>query len=87
MLKLESPQRNSVLSVAHTFVPIAVETFVAWGPEAIAFVSELGRRIAIVTGELRSTLYLRQTIDIALQRGNSASVLGTLSSQSPQLAA
>jgi len=29
-------------------------------------------------GELRSTMYLRQRIDIALQRGNSASVLGTL---------
>jgi len=38
--------KYSVLSVAHTFVLMAVETFRAWGPEAIAFVSELSRQIA-----------------------------------------
>jgi len=75
--------KYSELSVVHTFVPIAVETFGAWGPEAIAFVSELGRRISAVTGEPRSTLFLRQRIDIALQRGNAASVLGIMVELSP----
>jgi len=49
--------KYSELSVVHTF---ANETFGAWGPEAIAFVSELGRRISAGTGEPRSTLFLRQ---------------------------
>ena len=75
--------KYSELSVVHTFVPIAVETFGAWGPEAISFITELGRRIAAVTGEPRSTAFLRQRIDVALQRGNAASVLGTLDTGPP----
>jgi len=43
---------------------MAVETFGAWGPEVIAFVTDLGRRIATTTGELRSAMYLKQRIDI-----------------------
>jgi len=76
-------EKYSELSVAHTFVPIAVETFGAWGPEATNFLSELGRRIATFTGDPRSTVYLKQRIDVALQRGNAASVLGTLREQPP----
>jgi hypothetical protein len=75
--------KYSLLSVAHTFVPIAVETFGAWGPEASAFVTELGRRISLLSGEPRSTMFLRQRIDIALQRGNAMSVLGTLGTPPP----
>jgi len=85
--EVKKSSKYSVLSVAHTFVPIAVETFGDWGPEAIAFATKLGRRIASTTGKLRCTMYLRQRIDIALQRGNSASVLGTLSVPSPHIAA
>src|SRR5271163_2285748 len=61
-------------TLAHTFVPIGVETFGSWGPEATAFISDLGRRVASISGETRSLMFLRQRIDIALQRGNSASV-------------
>jgi len=75
--------KYSELSVAYSFVPIAVETFGAWGPEAMAFISELGRRIVVATGDPRSTAFLRQRIDVALQRGNAASVMGTLVEVSP----
>ena len=61
----------------YTFVPFAVETFGAWGPEALAFSSEVGARLAVGTGELRSTAYLRQRIDVAIQRGNALAVRGT----------
>jgi len=75
--------KYSELSVAYTFVPVAVETFGAWGPEATSFLTELGRRIATFTGEPRSMAFLKQRIDVALQRGNAASVLGTLSELYP----
>ena len=81
--EIRESTKYTALRVAHTFVPVAAETFGAWDPEAILFLSELGRRISTVTGKVRSTVYLRQRIDIALQRGNSASVLGTLNPPLP----
>ncbi|XP_031330809.1 uncharacterized protein LOC116161558 [Photinus pyralis] len=56
----------------------AVETLGPWCREARNFVECLGKRIASITGEPRATSYLRQKISIAIQRGNAASVMGTL---------
>ena len=42
------------------------------------FVQELGQRLGRVTGEVRSTNFLIQRLSVAVQRGNSASVLGTM---------
>ena len=50
-----------------------------FGPETEAFIKELGRRLRQVTGDERSHQHLVQRLSIALQRGNAASVLGTLS--------
>ena len=66
------------LARSHTFVPVAVETLGAWGEGAIDLTSDLGRRLAIVTGDLRATSFLRQRLDIAIQRGNSLAVRGTI---------
>ena len=41
---------------------------------------ELGRRIAAAKNDPRSTYFLRQRLSIAIQRGNAASVLGTMRS-------
>jgi len=46
-----------------------------------AFLRELGHRIATKTGEPKSTDYLLQRISVAVQKGNSASVLGGLGYQ------
>ena len=59
------------------FIPIAVETFGAWGSQGRKLIKEIGKRIQEVTGEKRSTFYLFQTISIAIQRGNAACVIGT----------
>jgi len=61
----------------HDFSPVAVETLGVWGPEAISLFGELGRRTAALTGEPRSAAFLHQRIDIALQRGNAASIMGS----------
>ena len=38
----------------------------------------VGKKICDPTGEKRSTSYLLQSISIAIQRGNTASVMGTV---------
>ena len=66
------------LGATFTVVPIAMETMGSWGPDSLKFVSEIGQRIASHTGEKRSASYLFQAISVAVQRGNVASVRGSL---------
>ena len=60
------------------FAPFAIETSGVWGSSALNLVAELGRRLAEVTHEPRSTMFLRQRLSVAVQRGNAYCVLGTL---------
>ena len=60
---------------------IAVETLGVVGEEGSIFFKDLGRRIADVTQEQQHAQFLQfllQRVSIAVQRGNTASVLGTL---------
>ncbi len=67
------------LATSHIFVPVAIETSGAFGPRTREFLTELGQRVRQVTGEVRSRTYLLQRLSVAIQRGNVASVLGTIS--------
>ena len=58
--------------------PIAVETFGAWGPEGARLIKSIGKKIQDHTGEKRSTFFLFQSISMAIQHGNAASILGTV---------
>ena len=62
----------------YTVMPVAVETMGSWGQIGLKFVKDLGSRIADVTGEKRSTSFLFQSLGMAIQRGNAASVSGTI---------
>ena len=64
------------------FVPVAIETFGTWGERGLAFINEVGRRVAAITGDNRSATFLKQRMSLAVQRGNAAAVLGTLASSS-----
>ena len=79
----DAEQRKRVkyahLDHTHHFVPVAVETLGAMGAEALAFFKEVARRIARVTNEPRSHQYLLQRVAVAIQRGNTDSVLGAAS--------
>ena len=57
--------------------PIAIETFGPWAPMVLKLIKEVGKKIGNITGEKISTYYLLQSISIAIQRGNTASVMGT----------
>jgi hypothetical protein len=48
------------------------------------FITLLGKKISSMSNDNKSTLYLTQRISLAIQRGNAASVLGTIP-QSPDL--
>jgi len=62
----------------YTFVPVAVETLGAWDVVGLDMMKELGRRLSARTGDQRETFFLFQRLSVAIQKGNAASVLGTL---------
>ena len=66
------------LSSTYTFTPVAIETSGVFGPRTATFLKDLGHRLAQVTGDKKSTTYLLQRLSVAVQRGNVASVLGTI---------
>jgi hypothetical protein len=65
------------ISAGVDFIPVALETSGTWGKQAIELVNDIGRRIAEVTHEPRSTAFLRQRISVAIQRGNAFCVMGS----------
>ena len=71
----ESKRRKyAALADRFRFEPIAVETSGVFGTSTASVVTELGRRITGVTGEPRETLWLKQRIGLAVQRGNAFSI-------------
>ena len=76
--------KYAALAVDHEIVPIAIETLGTWGCLGLAFVNELGKRIASVSGDQRATVFLKQRLSLAVQRGNAAAILGTLAQDNSQ---
>ena len=66
------------LQSSHLYVPVTIETAGAFGQEALTFLQELGDCLRVKTGEPRSHHHLLQRIAEAMQRGNTAAVLGTM---------
>ncbi|CAH2232168.1 jg12332 [Pararge aegeria aegeria] len=66
------------LDSSFIFVPFGVETLGPLGPEARALFKELSKRVIESTGDPRAGSYLGQRISLAIQRGNAASILGTV---------
>eukprot|EP00731_Ephydatia_muelleri_P027797 Em0019g670a len=73
-------EKYALLSKSHHFVPIAVETSGALGPDALSLLTDISRRQQSMTHDHQSLPFLLQRVSIALQHGNVASVLGTTSS-------
>jgi len=51
------------------------------GTNGLKLIQEIGKKIQDSTKEPRSTSFLIQSISMAVQRGNSASVMGTVENQ------
>jgi len=56
------------LSSQGDFVPIAVESHGPINTDALQLLSELGRRLAETTGDVRASSFLFQRISVAVQR-------------------
>lgn len=50
-----------------------------WNEDGEKLIDEIGKKLIHITGESRSKNYLIRRISIATQRGNAASILGTIS--------
>ena len=68
----------NTLTHATFFTPVAIVTTGVLGPCTPEFLKGLGHRLRQVSGEANSYAYLTQRLSIAAQRGNAASVLGTM---------
>ena len=73
---MEAEQRKrskySHLEVTHCFIPVAVETLGAMGPESRSLFKEIARRIKITCGEEtqeRAQEFLLQRVAVAVQMG------------------
>ena len=69
---------NSSLGVGYSFTPVAIETLGAMGKKSLAFLKDLGHRVRQRTGEVKAKAYQTQRLSVAVQRGNAASVLGSV---------
>ena len=70
--------KYSHLSSTHIFTPISIETSGSLGPKTRDFLKELGYRLRQASGEINSSSYLLQRLSIAVQRGNTAPVMGSI---------
>jgi len=76
--ELKKLQKLQDISAGVDFIPVAIESFGVWGQHAMELVSEIGRRLSEVSHEPLSTLFLRQRLAVAVQRGNATCIIGTL---------
>merc|ERR1712079_226392 len=76
----EKIQKYQELANKYIVMPVAVETMGAWGHSSLKFVQEIGERMTLASGDKQATFKLLQNITMESQRGNIASVLGTLPS-------
>ena len=65
------------LSQCHSFVPMAIKTTGVFDAETLAFLRELGQHLQQVSADTRSSNRLIQHLSVAVQKGNSASVLSS----------
>ena len=65
------------LQASYHFVPVAIETSGLFRQEALSFLWELRYHLQVKTGEPQSHHYLQQRVAVAVQRGNTAAVMGT----------
>ena len=73
----EVRKRNHYSDLPSTviFEPVAMETLGGAGRSTAVFLKELARRITVLTGEKLAFKFLKQKLDLAIQRGNAGCIL------------
>ena len=63
---------------SYCFVPVGVETSGVFGPQALSFFKDLGRRLRNVSGDPLSYTHLSQQISIAIHKGNAMAIMDSM---------
>ena len=71
-------RKYASLIPSYVFAPACIESLGAWGGSAKDLIHKIGQRVKENSGEPRSTSFLIQRLALDVQRGNAASVLGTI---------
>jgi hypothetical protein len=71
-------RKYSSLVQNYEFAALAVETMGPWSADMKAFMRTLSSRLVHASGDPRAGAYLSQRIALAVQRGNAASVMGSM---------
>jgi hypothetical protein len=74
-------QKYQALTSTHSFTPLAFETLGPINAKGHTFLRELGRRLAIKSGDQRETAFLFQRLSITIQRFNSICFMGSFMQQ------
>lgn len=69
--------KYAAITASHIFMPVAVETLGPVNPDALHFMSELGRRLSSITDDPRESKFLFQRVSILIQRFNSVAFRGS----------
>ena len=67
----------------YCFIPLAFETLGPIGADCEAFISDLGKRLTQISGEIRETQYLFQRLAVTVQRFNAVAFRGTFTVLNP----
>ena len=63
---MSKTQKYANIAQTHIFTPIAMETTGAMNHQASELITEIGRRITEVTGEVKESIYLFQQVSVAI---------------------
>jgi len=69
------------IATTHAFLPVAVESMGPLGHEASEFLTDLGRRLSLITDDVRETSHLFQRISVLIQRYNAVAFHGSFTEE------
>ena len=69
--------KYSAILASHEFTPLAFETMGPINPAGVAFLSTLGKKMFLTSGDPRETAFLFQRISMCVQRFNALAIRGT----------
>jgi hypothetical protein len=69
-------EKYTELEKSYIFQPISFETLGPINSSGHSFISELGRRISAISGDVRATAFLYQRLSITIQRFNAIAFRG-----------
>ena len=67
----------------YDFVPLELESTGVWGAATRDWVTQIGRRIGLRTGNRRARVFLMQRVSIEIKRGDARMISASLSQCTP----